>query len=199
MPCSEVNMKDRKPLSLNTAPILTLLCLLCGSLIGCYSSALDYELGWTTRRVSGQVEDVVSGKPVGGGFIIVKEFYGSFAGNETSEAGNFIPRARLLRSLKADGSFEMDFDWRASQFELNFVEQGYEVHRFRFQRQLGVGNLHYVAKMIPSSNWADELVLGVTPLVQNLLLEPGYRLPEPDQLFLGEWLAKQRQENFGTE
>jgi hypothetical protein len=168
-------------------------------LIGCYSSALDYDLGWTTRRVSGQVEDVVSGKPVGGGFIIVKEFYGSFAGNETSEAGNFIPRARLLRSLKADGSFEMDFDWRASQFELNFVEQGYEVHRFRFQRQLGVGNLHYVAKMIPSSNWADELVLGVTPLVQNLLLEPGYRLPEPDQLFLGEWLAKQRQENFGTE
>ena len=192
-------MKDRKPLSWNTAPILTLLCLLCGSLIGCYSSALDYDLGWTTRRVSGQVEDVVSGKPVGGGFIIVKEFYGSFAGNETSEAGNFIPRARLLRSFKADGSFEMDFDWRASQFELNFVGQGYEVHRFRFQRQLGVGNLHYVAKMIPSSNWADELVLGVTPLVQNLLLEPGYRLPEPDQLFLGEWLAMQRQANFGTE
>ena len=93
----------------------------------------------------------------------------------------------------------MDFDWRASQFELNFVEQGYEVHRFRFQRQLGVGNLHYVAKMMPSTNWADELVLGVTPLVQNLLLEPGYRLPEPDQLFLGEWLATQRQENFGTE
>ena len=192
-------MKDRKPLSWNTAPILTLLCLLCGSLIGCYSSALDYDLGWRTRRVSGQVEDVVSGKPVGGGFIIVKEFYGSFAGNETSEAGNFIPRARLLRSLKANGSFEMDFDWLASQFELNFVGQGYEVHRFRFQRQLGVGNLHYVAKMIPSSNWADELVLGVTPLVQNLLLEPGYRLPEPDQLFLGEWLAMQRQANFGTE
>ena len=192
-------MKDRKPLSLNTAPILTLLCLLCGSLMGCYSGAVDYGLGWTTRRVSGQIEDVVSGKPIGGGFIIVKEFYGSFAGNETSEAGNFIPRARLLRSLNADGSFEMDFDWRASQFELSFVEQGYEVHRFRFKRQLGVGNLHYAAKMIPSSNWADELVLGVTPLVQNLLLEPGYRLPEPDQLFLGEWLAKQRQENFGTE
>ena len=61
------------------------------------------------------------------------------------------------------------------------------------------GNLHYVAKMIPSSNWADELVLGVTPLVQNLLLEPGYQLTEPDQLFLGEWLAKQRQENFEME
>ena len=148
-------MKDRKPLSLNTAPILTLLCLLSSSLIGCYSAAVDYDLGWTTRKVSGQVEDVVSGKPVRGGFIIVKEFYGSFSGNE--------------------------------------------VHRFRFQRQLGVGNLHYVAKMMPSAIWADELVLGVTPLVQNLLLEPGYRLPEPDQLFLGEWLATQRQENFGTE
>jgi hypothetical protein len=199
MPCSEVIMKDQKLLSLNTVTTLTLMCLLCGSLIGCYSAAVDYDLGWTTRRVSGQVEDVVSGKPVGGSFIIVKECYGSFAGNETSEAGNFIPRARLLHSLKEDGSFEMDFDWRASQFELNFVGQGYEVHRFRFQRQLGVGNLHYVAKMMPSSNWDDELVLGVTPLVQNLLLEPGYRLPEPDQLFLGEWLAKQRQENFGKE
>ena len=160
---------------------------------------MDYDLGWTTRKVSGQVEDVVSGKPVRGGFIVVKEFYGNFAGNETGEAGNFIPRARLLRSLKKDGSFEIDFDWRASQFELNFVGQGYEVHRFRFQRQLGVGNLHYVAKMMPSSNWTDELVLGVTPMVQNLLLEPGYRLPEPDQLFLGEWLAMQRQANFGTE
>ena len=192
-------MKDQKLLSLNTVTTLTLMCLLCGSLIGCYSAAVDYDLGWTTRRVSGQVEDVVSGKPVGGGFIIVKEFYGSFAGNETGEAGNFIPRARLLHSLKEDSSFEMDFDWRASQFELNFVGQGYEVHRFRFQRQLGVGNLHYVAKMMPSSNWTDELVLGVTPMVQNLLLEPGYRLPEPDQLFLGEWLAMQRQANFGTE
>ena len=192
-------MKDQKLLLLNTVTTLTLMCLLCGSLIGCYSSAVDYDLGWTTRKVSGQVEDVVSGKPVGGGFIIVKEFYGSFVENENGEAGNFIPRARLLRSLKEDGSFEMDFDWRASQFELNFVEQGYEVHRFRFQRQLGVGNLHYVAKMMPSSNWADELVLGVTPMVQNLLLEPGYLLSEPDQLFLGEWLATQRQENFGTE
>ena len=192
-------MKDRKFLSLNTVTTLTLLCLLCGSLIGCYSSAVDYDLGWTTKKVSGQVEDKVSGKPVASGFIIVKEFYGSFVENESGEAGNFIPRARLLRPLKADGSFEMDFDWRASHFELNFVEPGYLVHRFRFQRQLGVGNLHYVAKMMLSSNWADELVLGVTPLVQNLLLEPGYRLPEPDQLFLGGWLAKQRQENFGTE
>ena len=192
-------MKDRNFFSLKTALILPLLSLLCSSLISCYSSAVDYDLGWMTRRVFGQVEDVVSGEPVGKGFIIVKEFYGNFAGNEDSKAGNFIPRARLLHSLKEDGSFEMNFDWRASQFELNFVEQGYEVHRFRFQRQLGVGNLHYVAKMIPSSNWADELVLGVTPLVQNLLLEPGYQLPEPDQLFLGEWLAKQRQENFEME
>ena len=192
-------MKDRKFLLLKTTLIQFLLCLIIGSLIGCYSKALDFDLGWTTRRVSGQMEDAVSRESIGSGFIIVKEFYGNFAGNESSEAGNFIPRARLLRALKEDGSFEMDFDWRASQFDLNFIEQGYEVHRFNFQRQLGVGNLHYVAKMVPSSNWADELALGVTPLIQNLLLEPGYRLPEPDQLFLGEWLAKQRQENFGTE
>ena len=99
MPCSEVIMKDRKLFSLNTTPILTLLCLLCGSLIGCYSAAVDYDLGWTTRKVSGQVEDVVSGKPVRGGFIIVKEFYGSFAGNETGEAGNFIPRAQDCSAL----------------------------------------------------------------------------------------------------
>ena len=192
-------MKNRKFLLLKTTLLQSPLCLVIGSLIGCYSTALNFDLGWTTRRVSGQVEDVVSREPVGNGFIIVKEFYGNFAENEASEAGNFIPRARLLRSLKKDGSFEMDFDWRASQFNLNFVEQGYEVHRFNFHRQLGVGNLHYVAKMVPSSNWADELALSVTPLIQNLLLEPGYRLTEPDQLFFGEWLAKQRQENFGTE
>jgi hypothetical protein len=192
-------MKDLRFFSTKSRQVFLLLCLLCGSLFGCYSAGVDYDLGWTTRKVLGQVEDAVTGDPLRNGFIIVKEFYGNFVGNEAGEAGNFIPRARLFRFLKSEGSFDIDFDLRASQLELNFVKPGYEVHRFRFKRQFGVGDLRYVAKMIPSSDWSDELVLGVTPLIQNLLLEPGYLLLQPDQLFLGDWLAKQRDANFETE
>ena len=87
----------------------------------------------------------------------------------------------------------MDFDWRASQFELNFVEQGYKVHRFASTAAWS-SNLYYVAKMMPSPiglmSWC--YVTPVKIYCWNLL-----SVTEPDQLFLGEWLATQRQANPG--
>ncbi len=48
-------------------------------------------------------------KPVGGGFIIVKEFYGSFAGNETGEAGNFIPPREITPLFERRRQLRDDF------------------------------------------------------------------------------------------
>jgi hypothetical protein len=124
-------------------------------------------------------------------FVVLQEFYGTFAPDPMG-GQRFAPKARLLFPDE-QGRFRFNFDLRASQLELTFVAEKYVSERFRFQRQLGVGDVRYDAALQATSNWRDEVLLVLTPLVQNLLLEARYRLPERDQLWLGDWLAAQRE------
>ena len=178
--------------SVATRCLSFLLCFLL--LSGCSAGVVEYDFGWTTRKVSGVLEDAVTGDAVKDGFVVVQEYYGNFVPTEEAETG-YTPRARLVRP-DSSGRFQLEFDWRASQLELNVVAQGYSTQSLRFQRQLGIGDIRFQVQLVRAPSWSDELVLSVTPLIQNLLLEPHYRLPEPDQLFLGDWLAQQRQDAF---
>ncbi|MDP7464199.1 MAG: hypothetical protein QF614_06895, partial [SAR324 cluster bacterium] len=84
------------------------------------------------------------------------------------------------------------FDLKASRLELAFVASGFEMQRFRFNRQFGVGELHYDATLEATPAWREHFMLQVGPFLENFIIEQRYQMPNLQQLYLGDWLATER-------
>ena len=89
--------------------------------------------------------------------------------------------------------FRINFDLEASVIELVFVASGYSLQRFRFQRQMGIGELRYDARLIRSGAWHNQFLLQTGPFLENFILEQRYKMPDSQQLFLGNWLHDERE------
>ena len=165
--------------------------LFVAGLTGCFSSSVDFETGWATRHIEGTMLDSTGGELGGEAFIIVLEYFSRFV-QFSDEQPIYIPRARLVR-LKDGGRFRIQFDLRASAIETVFIAPQYRMERFRFQRQMGIGELRYQARMNAESNWGEHLILEVSPFLENFILEPRYKLAPTHQLFIGDWLDRERE------
>ena len=159
-------------------------------LSSCYPKSVDYEFGWTTETVIGAVVDQKGNPPDTDTFIVVKEYYGQFV---ELNGGSLLytPKARLVRP-DANGYFRIIFDLKASRLELAFVASGFEMQRFRFNRQFGVGELHYDATLEATPAWREHFLLQVGPFLENFIIEQRYQMPDLQQLHLGDWLAAER-------
>jgi len=159
-------------------------------LSSCYPKSVDYEFGWTTETVIGAVVDQKGNPPDTDTFIVVKEYYGQFV---ELNGGSLLytPKARLVRP-DANGYFRIIFDLKASRLELAFVASGFEMQRFRFNRQFGVGELHYDATLEATPAWREHFMLQVGPFLENFIIEQRYQMPNLQQLYLGDWLATER-------
>ena len=157
---------------------------------GCYQESLKYRPGWGTQWIDGTLleesEDVLKSK----GFIVVLEYFSQFIQFE-NESPLYMPKARLVFP-EVDGRFRIHFDLEASAIELVFVASGYTMQRFRFRRQIGVGKLHFDAKLPHSETWRNQFLLQTGPFLENFILEQRYHMPDYQQLFLGEWLDYER-------
>ena len=165
--------------------------LIVAALTGCFSSSVDFETGWATRHIEGTMLDSTGGELGGEAFIIVLEYFSRFV-QFSDEQPIYIPRARLVR-LQDGGRFRIQFDLRASAIETVFIAPQYRMERFRFQRQMGIGELRYQARMNAESNWREHLILEVSPFLENFILEPRYKLAPTHQLFIGDWLDRERE------
>ena len=175
--------------------LLLLLLFLPALLGGCYPESLNYKPGWGTRWIDGtmlkQNAKVLNTK----GFIVVLEYYSKFIKFE-NESPLYAPKARLVFPEKT-GSFRIGFDLNATAIDLAFVASGYNMQRFRFRRQVGVGELLYNARMVRSEAWKNEFLLHTGPFLEDFILEQRYKMPDSQQLFIGKWLAEQRMEFAG--
>ncbi|MEK9836859.1 MAG: hypothetical protein VW777_15120 [Deltaproteobacteria bacterium] len=165
--------------------------LFVAALTGCFSSSVDFETGWATRHIEGTMLDSAGGELGGEAFIIVLEYFSRFV-QFSDEQPIYIPRARLVR-LQDGGRFRIQFDLRASAIETVFIAPQYRMERFRFQRQMGIGELRYQSRMNAESNWREHLILEVSPFLENFILEPRYKLAPTHQLFIGDWLDRERE------
>ncbi len=158
---------------------------------GCYPESLNYKPGWGTRFIEGTLlED--SGKVLKSKFfIVVLEYYSQFIQFE-KESPFYAPGARLIFPQE-NGQFRIIFDLQASAIELVFFSSGYEMERFRFKRQIGIGELRYDARLSKSKIWRNEFLLRVSPFLENFILEQRYKMPDSQQLFLGDWLDSERE------
>ncbi|MBC8258385.1 MAG: hypothetical protein H8E38_05170 [SAR324 cluster bacterium] len=175
---------------------IILLLLLTTLLTGCYPDSLNFRPGWATRWIEGSlVEDSgtqLNSKP----FIIVLEYYSQFIQFE-NESPLYAPKARLVFPDEA-GRFRLSFNLEASAIELVFIASGYNMQRFRFQRQIGIGELNYHAGLQRSEVWRSHFLLQTAPFLDNFILEQHYQMPDSQQQFIGDWLGKER-EKFAQE
>ena len=157
---------------------------------GCYPESLNYSPGWGTRMIVGTVKEVNSQQLESRAFIIVLEYYSNFIIFE-NESLLYAPKARVVFPEK-NGNFRISFDLKATAIDLTFVASGYSMQRFRFKRQLGIGELRYEAKLSRSDVWKNEFILQTAPFLEKFILEQRYRMPDSQQLFIGNWMAEER-------
>ena len=158
---------------------------------GCYPDSLNFKPGWGTRFIEGTVlEDsgeVLKSKC----FIVVLEYYSQFIQFE-NESLLYAPEARLIFPAE-NGQYRISFDMEASVIELVFVASGYNMQRFRFKRQIGIGELRYDSRLSKSQIWKDQFLTQTSPFLENFILEQRYKMPDSQQLFLGNWLDNERE------
>ena len=159
-------------------------------LVGCYPDQLNYKPGWGTRLIEGTVlEDsgeVLKSKC----FIVVLEYYSQFIQFE-NESPLYAPKARLVFPAE-NGDFRTSFDMEASAIGLVFVASGYDMQRFRFHRQIGIGELRYDSRLSRSEVWRDHFLMQTSPFLENFILEQRYKMPDFQQLYLGNWLDTEK-------
>ena len=157
---------------------------------GCYPESLNYRLGWGTSMIDGTVKEVNSKQLESHAFIIVLEYYSNFVIFE-NESLLYAPKARVVFP-EQNGNFRISFDLKATAIDLTFVASGYSMQRFRFKRQLGIGELRYDATLSRSDVWQNEFILQTAPFLEKFILEQRYRMPDSQQLFIGNWMAEER-------
>jgi hypothetical protein len=150
------------------------LLLLTSLLGGCYPESLNFRPGWGTHIIDGTVLEENAKVLESQAFIIVLEYYSNFV------------------KFEKNGNFNISFDLKATAIDLTFVASGYNMQRFRFRRQLGIGELNYDASLSRSEVWKNEFILQTAPFLENFILEQRYKMPDSQQLFLGNWLANER-------
>ena len=166
------------------------LLLILTLLGGCYPESLNYHPGWGTQWIDGTLLEESGDSLKSKGFVVVLEYFSQFIQFE-NEFFFYAPKARLIFP-EEDGRFRIHFDLDASAIELVFVASGYIMQRFRFRRQIGVGKLHFVAKLSHSEMWRNQFLLQTGPFLDNFILEQRYQMPDSHQLFLGEWMDYER-------
>lgn len=159
-------------------------------LVGCYPASVKHQWGWTTYQITGKIRDI-SGLPIThNGFVVAQSYYSDFI--EMGEGGSlYAPKASLIFP-DAHGEFVVPFDLSASKIQLMVIADGFQSQSLFFQRQLGVGDLHYTATMLSSAEWSSYFLLSISPFLQRFILDERYGLAKNHQLFLTDWLETQR-------
>ncbi len=158
---------------------------------GCYPESLNYKPGWGTRFIEGTVLEHGGEALKSKCFIVVLEYYSQFIQFE-NESPLYAPEARLIFP-EANGQYVISFNLEASAIELVFVASGYDIQRFRFQRQIGIGELRYDSRLSKSEIWRNQFLMQTSPFLENFILEQRYKMPDSQQLFLGNWLDIERE------
>ena len=168
--------------------LLLLITLIFG---GCYPESLNYKPGWGTSFIEGSVLEDTGEVLKSKCFIVVIEYYSQFIQFE-NESPLYVPKARLVFPAE-NGDFRTSFDMEASAIGLVFVASGYDMRRFKFQRQIGIGELRYDSRLSRSEIWRNQFLMQTSPFLENFILEQRYKMPDSQQLFLGNWLDSERE------
>jgi len=169
--------------------VALLLALQAGLLGACLPPQAHYELGLGTTRITGSLVPAKERPVPGGALIVVYEYHNQFI---TKADGSAIlrPTARVLRP-SAQGTFSIGMPTDVVRLDVLFIAPEHLTELFHFQRQLGVGNIDYTARLAAIPDWRSHYYTYLSPQLQALIVDTRYRLAPHEQQLLTDWLQAQ--------
>ena len=170
------------------APLLAVLAL-AALLSACMPQEADFRFGVSTSEVVGYVEGDNGPLDPRDILIIVFQHHYLF---ETMETQQRVYRVSAdIRGVEGDGSFRVPMPSDVVTLELIVVAPDRLSTEFRFNRQVGIGQVAYHPILQAHSKWYSHFYTYIQPMLSNLIVERRYQLSNEDQQRLGNWLTVQ--------
>lgn len=163
--------------------------LLTVLLSACLPPQASYDFGLGTSRVSGVLTVSDDASAPGGALIVVYKYHHQFV---TQGDGSAVlrPSAHVVRPGR-EGAYSVSVPADVVRLEMLFIAPGHLTEVFRFQRQLGVGDIRYRATLQPMQDWRSHYYTFLSPQLEYLIVEERYRLAPAEAQQLAEWLQAQ--------
>lgn len=181
----------RRPLLATRAAGLAAALALAAALGGCLPPQASFDFGLGTSRIRGSLHTAKAGPLPGGPLIVVYKYHHQFV-NLPDGRPVLSPTAQVLQPDPA-GYFSFDMPADVLRVVVLFIAPGHLTDVFRFSRQLGVGDVTYQADLEAIPDWRDHYYTFLSPQLQELVIEPRYRLQPRDEQVLAHWLQVQNE------
>jgi len=158
-------------------------------LAGCLPPQAHFDLGVGTSYIRGYLRADPKQPTPGGTLIVVYQYHHQFVNNPDGSPV-LMPTARVLQPGPY-GEFVIDVPTDVVRMDILFIAPEHLTKLFHFRRQLGVGDIDYRATLPAMPDWRSHYYTYLSPQLQNLILEPRYRLAPAEQQLLGQWLQAQ--------
>ena len=169
---------------------LVAVLLLALALGACLPAGAEYKLGVGTSRISGRYHLEQVEPTHGPALVVAFKQHHKFV---TSDSGQALthPTAHVI-VVGADGRYSLDMPGDVVSISILFVAPDYLTREFRFQRQLGVGDITYDPILQALPRWRDHYYTYLLPQLEHLIVDPRYGLSNEEQQRLGDWLRQQQ-------
>jgi len=158
-------------------------------LSGCLPPQAEFEWGLGTSRVTGFMAPL-SPAPRGEGAIIVAYKYHHQFIHKGDGSAVLRPTAHVI-PVDNSGFFSVSMPADVVSMELLFIAPDRLTDQFRFERQLGMGDITYRATMAPMGDWRSHYYTFLIPQLEHLIVDPRYRLAPEGVQRLSVWLQAQ--------
>lgn len=169
--------------------LLVMLLLSLGgaaSLSSC-AEGVTHHPGWVTESIQGKMtlEAPQGQSPFQHAFVLVELQERSFLGD--AESPQFELRAFLVRPDQ-EGRYRVRLSSATASLRLSFFARGHLVAKKEFDRTLGVGSYEFDPALKRDEDWLNRFYFGIQPHLTGYITDERFKMPETDQLFLGNWL-----------
>ena len=162
---------------------------LAALLSACLPQEAEFRFGVSTSEVVGYVES--GGGPLDPRDILIVVFQHHYL-FETMETQQRVYRVSAdIRGVERDGTFRVPMPSDVVTLELIVVAPDRLSTEFRFNRQVGIGQVAYHPIMQAHSKWYSHFYTYIQPMLSNLIVERRYQLSSEDQQRVGDWLTVQ--------
>lgn len=158
-------------------------------LAACLPPQAHYTIGLGTSRISGFVHTDPERPTPGGPLIVVYERHHQFITYANGHAV-LLTTARVVQPGR-EGDFSIDVPADVVKADFLFIAPNHLTELFHFQRQLGVGDIEYDADLKAMDDWRSHYYTYLSPQLQDLIVDPRYRVPPAEQQTLGHWMQVQ--------
>jgi hypothetical protein len=160
-----------------------------GLLSACLPHEADFRVGVSTSEVVGYVEADSGSLDPRDILIVVFLHHYLF---ETLETEQRVYRVSAdIRGVERDGTFRVPMPSDVVSLELIVVAPDRLSTEFRFNRQVGIGQVSYHPMLQAHAKWYSHYYTYVQPMLSNLIVERRYQLSNDDQQRIGDWLTLQ--------